>query len=90
STIIRLSGKYKNVEELANLVIAVKDGAQIRLSDVAFVEDAQKDAEKVARIDRKPAILLQVVKQSDANAVEVSELTKQTIEKIEKDYAQQG
>ncbi|KAF5272984.1 hypothetical protein FQR65_LT17262 [Abscondita terminalis] len=71
STISDLSGKYKNVEELSNLVIAVKDGAQIRLSDVAFVEDAQKDAEKVARIDRKPAILLQVVKQSDANAVEI-------------------
>ena len=50
----------------------------------------RKMLKKVARIDRKPAILLQVVKQSDANAVEVSKITKQTIEKIEKDYAQQG
>ncbi|NAW50893.1 MMPL family transporter [Elizabethkingia argentiflava] len=90
TTTIRLSGKYKSTEELSNLVISNKDGSQVRLSDVAFVEDTQKDIEKVARIDRNPAILLQVIKQSDANAVEVSELIRKSIAKIEKDYAQQG
>jgi len=90
STIIRLSGKYKTVEELANLVVSDKNGSQVRLKDVAFVEDSQKDVEKIARIDQKPAILLQVMKQSDANAVAVSELVNKTIQNIEKDYAQQN
>lgn len=87
STIIRLSGKYKNLEELANLVISDRNGTQVRLKDVAFVEDAQKEVEKLARINLKPAILLQVMKQSDANAVEVSELVQKTIQTIEQDYA---
>lgn len=87
TTIIRLSGKYKSLQELSNLVISDKNGAQVRLSDVAFVEDSQKDVEKIARIDAKPAILLQVIKQSDANAVEVSELIQKTMKTIEKDYA---
>ena len=90
TTIIRLSGKYKNVEELANLVVSNKNGVQIRLKDVAFVEDASKDVEKIARIDQKPSILIQVIKQSDANAVEVSELIRAAMAKIEKDYAAQN
>lgn len=89
STIIRLSGKYKDVEELSNLVISDKEGVQIRLKDIAHVEDSEKDVEKVARIDRKPAMLLQVLKQSDANAVEVSELIHENIKEIEKEYADQ-
>src|SRR5690606_13515800 len=42
--------------------------------------------EKVARLDRQNTILLQVFKQSDANAVAVSEAVKKTITQVEKDY----
>ena len=87
STTIRLSGKYKSVEELRNLVISSQNGAQIRLGDVADVQDAQKDVTKISRINQKSSILLQVIKQSDANAVEVSKKVKEALAKIEKDYA---
>src|SRR5687767_9865954 len=33
--LIRLSGKYKNVDELRNLVVSNKNGSQVRLMDVA-------------------------------------------------------
>src|SRR5207237_7016546 len=36
--LVRLSGKYKNVDELRNLVVATSlSGAQVRLSDVAIL-----------------------------------------------------
>lgn len=84
--LIRLAGKYKNVNELRNLVVSSKNGIQIRLQDIADVQDTQKIAEKVARVDEKSAIVLQIVKQSDANAVAVSEQLVQTIAALEKDY----
>ena len=85
--LIRLSGKYKSIEELRNLVVATsKAGAQIRLSDVADVQDAQKEVEKIARIDRKGAIAIQIIKQSDANAVEVSKGMHKIVETLQKDY----
>ncbi|RZK39718.1 MAG: efflux RND transporter permease subunit [Pedobacter sp.] len=85
--LIRLSGKYANIEELRNLVLTTaKGGAQIRLGDVADVQDAQKETEKLARIDRKGAIAVQIIKQSDANAVEVSKGVKEIITKLEKEY----
>lgn len=85
--LIRLSGKYKSVDELRNLVVATSNGgAQIRLSDVADVQDAQKEVEKIARIDRKGAIAIQIIKQTDANAVEVSKLMHIAVDKLQQDY----
>ncbi|WP_140486245.1 efflux RND transporter permease subunit [Flavobacterium sp. GSA192] len=84
--LIRLAGKYKSVDELRNLVVSSKNGIQIRLQDIADVQDTQKIAEKIARVDQKSAIVLQIVKQSDANAVAVSELVAKTVEKLESDY----
>ena len=54
STIIRLSGKYKSVEELNSLVVSTDKGIQIRLSDVAHVYDSQREVEKVARLNQEP------------------------------------
>lgn len=89
--LVRLAGKYKNVDQLRNLVLkTTENGTQVRLSDVADVQDAQKDAERIARVDGVNAIALQVQKQTDANAVTVSEEMKKTIAQIEKDYAPNG
>ncbi|CAL1521227.1 Multidrug resistance protein MdtC [Chitinophaga sp. MM2321] len=86
--LIRLAGKYKDVDQLRNLVLkTTADGTQVRLQDVADVQDAQKDAERIARVDGVNAIALQVQKQTDANAVTVSEGMKKAIASIEKDYA---
>jgi HAE1 family hydrophobic/amphiphilic exporter-1 len=87
---IRLSGKYKSTEEMNNLVVSNKDGAQVRLSDIATVFDSQKDVEKVARFNQFPTILMQVKKQSDANAVAVSESVQKTIKTVEEAYKVQG
>src|SRR5690606_37023044 len=65
-------------------------GAQIRLKDIADVQDAQKDVEKISRVNRKSAISLQVLKQSDANAVEVSKATKEILSRVEQQYEQQA
>lgn len=86
STLIRLDGKYKSVEELRNLVVSDKNGAQVRLRDVADVQDSQKDAATLARFNQNDAILIQVMKQSDANAVAVSEGVLEAIKQLEKDY----
>ena len=88
-TTIRLSGKFSSLEQMRNLPIKTPSGASIRLSDIAEVSDGIKDIEKIARIDMQNTILLQVFKQSDANAVEVSNLVKQTIATVQSDYEAQ-
>lgn len=99
-TTIRLAGKVRSIEELRNLPITTPKGITIYLKDVADVQDGITEIEKIARVDRKNTIMLQVFKQSDANAVAVSELVRKTIAQyddegnliggVEKDYEAQG
>lgn len=82
--LVRLAGKYQSVEQLRNLVVkTADDGAQIRLKDIADVQDTQKDVDKLARVDRKSAIAVQVLKTSDANAVSVSENVRAILQQLE-------
>lgn len=89
--LVRLAGKYKSVEELRNLVVATTpSGAQIRVRNFADVQDAQKDVEKIARVDQESALLVQVLKQSDANAVEVSRGTQEIITSLMETYKKEN
>jgi HAE1 family hydrophobic/amphiphilic exporter-1 len=65
--------------------VSSKNGIQVRLR-ILLMFKMDKTAEKIARVDQKSAIILQIVKQSDANAVAVSEQVYKTITKLENDY----
>lgn len=88
--LVRLSGKYRSIEEMRNLVISDRNGIQVRLGEIADVQDAQKEVEKIARVDQQNAIAIQIVKQTDANAVAVSEEVRAAIADIEKQYAKEN
>lgn len=82
---LRLDAKLKSVDELRNLVIRQNpDGSRILLEDVASVTDGQTEITALNRINGKPAIGIQIMKQTDANAVNVSKGVKEKIVSIEK------
>lgn len=85
--LIRLAGKYTNLDELRNLVVATtSNGALVRLSDVAEVQDTKKEIELINRINLQNSIGISIQKQSDANAVSVSELVRKELTKLEETY----
>ena len=90
-SLIRLAGKYETVEQLRNLIIREDaDGSAVRLRDIADVIDAEKDTEVLTRVNSVSSIGLSIQKQSDANAVEVSELSRKALEELEQTYAEEG
>ena len=89
-TTIRLAAKFKSVKEIDDLVITNRDGRAIYMKDVAVVIDGIKETETVSRYNAKTAIGLLIYKQSDANAVQVSEQVQQEIQREEKEYASSG
>lgn len=85
--VVRLAGKFSSLNTLRNLIIAhLPNGSDVRLQDVAEIEDGTKDPQSISRIDGVSSIGMLVQKQTDANAVDVSRLVKQELAKIEKDY----
>src|SRR6218665_1172532 len=87
---VRLAGKMKTVATLRDLIITNQGGSNVRLSDIADVYDGSADQLTVSRYNGKNGIGLRVMKQSDANAVEVSKLTQERFILIEDKYKKEG
>ncbi len=89
--LVKLAGKFSSLEELKNLVItSPMQGSPVRLRDVADVADGLRDPETIARYNGTDGMLLQIKKQSDANAVEISRSVKAKLAAVEQQYAQDG
>lgn len=90
-TAIRLSGKLGSIEELRRLIVSTSaTGAQTRLDDIADVSDVVKDPVKLGRVNGQDAILISLQKQSDANAIRVSEQVMKTIDRLHDTYSAEG
>jgi hydrophobic/amphiphilic exporter-1 (mainly G- bacteria), HAE1 family len=85
--IVRLAGKFQSIEEINNLTIGrSRVGGDIRLADVAEVQDGARETVSISRVSGTPSIGVLVNKQSDANSVEVSRLVRRELASMEKDY----
>ncbi|KAA6299845.1 MAG: Multidrug resistance protein MdtB, partial [Candidatus Ordinivivax streblomastigis] len=85
---VRLAAKYASLDDLRNTVVAVStQGGEVKVSDIAEVEDGIVEQKLINRINGRDAIGLSIQKQSDANAVNVADLAKAELAAIEKEYA---
>lgn len=88
---LRLDAKTAKVEDMRNLIVRENaDGSRVLLKDVATITDAQTTPSTINRINGQTAIGVQIIKQADANAVEVSKEVKAKLENIKTQYAAQG
>ncbi|ELY3467531.1 MdtB/MuxB family multidrug efflux RND transporter permease subunit [Cronobacter universalis] len=70
--------QMKSADEYRNLVIAYKNGAPVRLGDVATVEQGAENAWLGAWANKQPAIVMNVQRQPGANIITTAE----TIQKL--------
>lgn len=89
-TTIRLAGKFKTPKDIEDVVITNRNGSPIYLKDVATIIDGIKETETISRYNANTAIGLLMYKQTDANAVQVSEQVRDEITKLQNEYASQG
>ena len=87
---VRLSGKITSIDQLRKLILRNVNGTAIRLEDIAEVVDGVKDPVKMGRVNGQEAILLNILKQSDANALDVSKAVAGQIRILEERYASDG
>jgi hydrophobe/amphiphile efflux-1 (HAE1) family protein len=81
--IARTMGEYRSLDEIRSVVLVNQDGAKLRLGDVAKVSDASEEVRVITRRDGNPCVKLSVLKQADANTVEVAEAVSRRIREIE-------
>ena len=81
---VKTDAEYRSVPELAAMVVAYENGAPIRLSDVARLEDGSEDERGYARYSGHPAVGIGVTKQSDGNTVAIAAEMHRRIELLDK------
>ncbi|EGH14851.1 multidrug RND efflux transporter, permease MdtB, partial [Pseudomonas savastanoi pv. glycinea str. race 4] len=74
--------QLKSPEEYANLILAYKDGAPLRLKDVAEIVDGAENERLAAWANRSQAVLLNIQRQPGANVIEVVDRIKALLPSI--------
>lgn len=72
-----------SAREFGNLIVATRNGAPIRLREVADVQDSVETAKTFASFNGEPSITLAVQRQPDANTVEVVDRVKAMLPRFE-------
>lgn len=86
--LVRLAGKFQTIDDLRSLsLFTLPNGISVKLGDVADIQDVQKEAEDLNRLNGTPAIGILIQKQNDANAVAVSAGVKEEMEKLKDIYS---
>jgi len=81
---IRLDGRLSTPEDFQNIVLREIDGYPVRLGDVALVEHGVEDDSLIVRANGQPAVGLSVLRQSQANTMEISKRVRAEIRRIAK------
>ncbi len=79
---VRVDARFKTIADFSNLVVARRDGLQVRLGDIATIIDGSKEQTSFARIDGVRAISLDMLKVRGSNTVEVGQGVKASIERL--------
>lgn len=70
---VRTVGKYENINDIKNVVVANHEGRPVYITDVAEVYDGWEDEDTYGSANGKPSVLVFVSKQSKTNTVDVTD-----------------
>jgi hydrophobe/amphiphile efflux-1 (HAE1) family protein len=80
--IARTMGEYRDLDEIRGIILARDGEAKLYLRDVAEVADASEEVRVITRLDGKACVKLSVLKQANANTVEVAEAVSRRIAEL--------
>jgi hydrophobe/amphiphile efflux-1 (HAE1) family protein len=79
---LSMDSSVKNLEDFYNILVARRGDNDIRIRDIAVVSDGTKEKDSLSLYQGKPAIGVDIIKQSGANTVDVAEKVKADLELI--------
>ena len=85
---LRVMGEMSRADDFKDLVIPTRNGSPVyrkfQLKDVATIEDGLADARAISRVNLKPAVGLGVLKQRNANMVDVGRRVTEKVAALQK------
>ncbi|HTZ34838.1 MAG TPA: efflux RND transporter permease subunit [Stellaceae bacterium] len=84
SLALAANDQLMNADDYRNVVVAWRDGAEIRLSDIAKVFDSTINDDTAGWFDAEPAVVLYVLKTPDANVVQTVDSVVKLLPQLER------
>lgn len=79
---VRTTGEFSDVSQIADLNILSPTGIMVKLKEVAEVADTVEDGSAYVLLNGKTAVSLSISKETDGNTVNVSRAVRKEMEKI--------
>jgi len=79
---LRTAGRLTDAQGFNDLIVATIAGVPVRIRDIGYAEDGHAEQRTLARLNGEPTVVLQVVRQSGSNTVEVVEGVKAALEAV--------
>jgi HAE1 family hydrophobic/amphiphilic exporter-1 len=83
--IVRLSGKFRSLDDIRAMVVASSPAGVVYLRDVATVVDGSRETFTMSRLNGETSIAIAIQKQSDANSVKTSDRLRATFNELEQE-----
>ena len=71
--LVRVSGEFKDVRKMEDIVLKSPGGNPIKLRDVGRVVDGYKDPETISRVNGQDCVTLRIQKRAGANIVRIAD-----------------
>jgi multidrug efflux pump subunit AcrB len=76
---LRTYGRVQSPQDFANIPLTTANGYVVKVGDVAHIEDSVAEPESIATVNGRPAVVMNIRKQSGTNTVEVIERLKEQL-----------
>lgn len=83
---VKVSGEFKNMQDIENVIIKNEHQEIVYLRDVATVQFKEKEKDSYAREFTKPVVSLDVIKRGGQNLLEASDKIKEVIATSKADF----
>ncbi|MCC6586099.1 MAG: efflux RND transporter permease subunit [Bryobacterales bacterium] len=79
---VRTLGRVEQPKDFEKVVITSQRGVPVRVSDIGYVSDGIEEPRSLARLDSRPAVVLEIRKQSGTNTLEVIGAVKERVNEL--------
>jgi HAE1 family hydrophobic/amphiphilic exporter-1 len=80
--VLRTMGRFADAEAFNDLVVTTINGAPIRLRDIGWAEDGNKEQRSISRLNGVPTVTVSIQRQAKTNTVDVIEGAKASLARI--------
>jgi len=81
---LRTTGEFRDLADIAAVRVPTATGS-VSLREIATVSMGESDLKQITRLNRQPGLIIEIVKETGANSVQVARKVRAALDKIEQE-----